>query len=83
MQLLCLLILQYSEQDELKKKLIENDSDEVNGWKSQDGSDSFRYLKRIGGVDISFDKAKPDRACAIISILKYPSLEVQTTPLCN
>ena len=67
-----------SEQDELKKKLIETDSDDVNGWKSQDGSDLFRYLRRIGGVDISFDKAKPDCACAIISILKYPSLEVQT-----
>jgi len=61
----------------LKKRLIEKDSEEVNSWRSMDNSNLFKNLKFIGGVDISFDKKNPDRACAILCVLNYPKLEVK------
>lgn len=35
-----------------------------------------RELRLVGGVDISFDKADPDDACAALVVVELPSLEV-------
>lgn len=64
----------YREQDELKKRLIEKDSEEVVSWRCADNL--FQNLRFIGGVDISFDKQNRNRSCAILCVLKYPELEV-------
>ena len=64
-------------QEELKLKLIERDSEEVLSWKKDD--DPFSSLHHIGGVDISFDKTTPDHACAMLTILSFPELEVLHT----
>ena len=68
--------MNYSEQAELKKRLIEKDIEEVNSWRGTDDSNQFKNLRLIGGVDISFDKKNPDRACAILCVLNYPDLKV-------
>ena len=68
--------MNYSEQAELKKRLIEKDSEEVISWRSTDDSNQFKNLRLIGGVDISFDKQNPDRACAILCVLSFPDLKV-------
>lgn len=61
-------------QDELKQKLVDSDSPEVLSWR--EGDNPFSTLHHIGGVDISFDKTTPDRACAMLTILSFPTLQV-------
>lgn len=61
-------------QEELKMKLVESDSDEVLSWCKE--GNPYSSLHHIGGVDISFDKARPPLACAMLTILSFPSLEV-------
>ncbi len=63
-----------SEQDELKARLVEVDSEEVLSWRSVD--DQFSQLHHVAGVDISFGKESPSQACAMITILNFPQLEV-------
>ena len=36
----------------------------------------FIHLTTIAGVDISFHKAHPDHACAMLTVLKFPQLKV-------
>lgn len=64
-------------QEKLKLKLIESDSEEVLSWRKDD--DPFLSLHHVGGVDISFDKDKPDQACAMLTVLSFPALQVLHT----
>ena len=65
----------YREQQELKQRLIEHDSKEVSNW-NKDGN-PYAGLHHVAGVDISFDKDHPNhRACAMLAILAFPTLEV-------
>lgn len=64
----------YRLQEEMKKKLVEDDSEEVYGWR--DGEGMFGNLKHIAGVDISFDRDHASRACAMMVILSFPELQV-------
>ncbi len=73
--IMSLLIHMFSEQEELKLRLVEVDSDEVLSWGSADGL--FSQLRHVAGVDISFMKESPNQACAMISILNFPQLEVR------
>lgn len=59
----------------MKLKLVEVDSREVRCWRK--GDDPFAGLHHIAGVDISFEKDSPtSRACAMLTVLAFPSLEV-------
>ena len=64
------------EQDELKQRLVLQDTE---NWQQEralhDGSkpDSLKY---IGGVDISFVKGDNVNACAALIIVNFPELEV-------
>ncbi|XP_074294774.1 uncharacterized protein LOC141622664 [Silene latifolia] len=66
-------------QDELKKRLIENDEFT---WELPSSSSSScsvntkEILKYIGGVDISFVKEDPRIACGTLVVLEIPSLNV-------
>ena len=62
------------EQLELKQRLSVEDSPEVLAWIG--GTNNFRNLKLVGGVDISFIKGDAVNACAILVILEYPSLKL-------
>ena len=62
------------EQLDLKQKLSVEDSPEVLAWK--EGTDNFRNLRLVGGVDISFIKGDAVNACAMLVILEYPSLKL-------
>lgn len=33
--------------------------------------DTFKTIKYVGGLDISFDKKQPDNACAYLTVMKY------------
>ena len=50
-------------------------------WNCAATNEQFVNLKLLGGVDISFDKDNPDKACAIIVILSYPDLQVRICSL--
>jgi hypothetical protein len=63
------------EQDLLKARLVEIDSPEVLSWRSEKGK--FDLLRFVAGVDISFDKNDPTKACAAMTVLSFPSLEVR------
>lgn len=67
-------LLLYSKQEELKSQLVEVDSKEVLSWRSVDGI--FSQLHHVAGVDISFVKESPSQACAMVTILNFPQLEV-------
>lgn len=67
-------ILWAKEQLELKEKLSTDDSPEVLSWK--EGTNKFKRLKFVGGVDISFIKGDEVNACAMLVILEYPSLNL-------
>ena len=54
---------------------MEVDSEEVLQWGSAEGM--FSQLHHVAGVDISFMKESPNQACAMISILNFPQLEVR------
>ncbi len=73
--ILSLLIHVFSEQEELKLRLVEVDSEAVLSWGSAEGL--FSQLHHVAGVDISFMKESPIQACAMISILNFPQLEVR------
>lgn len=64
----------FREQDLLKARLVEIDSPEVLSWRSEKGK--FDLLRFIAGVDISFDKNDPTKACAAMTVLSFPSLEI-------
>lgn len=64
----------YRIQGDLKKRLVLEDGEEVCGWR--DGQRMFGKLRRIAGVDISFDKDHDRRACAMIVVLSFPDLQV-------
>ncbi len=65
----------HREQEELKLKLIEHDSEEVLSWREE--GKTYAGLHHIAGVDISFDKDHPGhRACAMLAVLTFPALEV-------
>ena len=51
------------QQDAMKERIIKTDQFDPNN------------IKYIGGVDISFDKNDPDRACAYLTVLDYLTLE--------
>ncbi len=58
----------------MKLDLIEEDREDVHGWiKDQN---PFGRLYFIAGVDISFQKDSPTTACAMLTILTFPELEV-------
>ena len=67
-----LLWFTYSEQNELKKRLICDDTED---W--QKNGDPYDGLHYIGGVDISFVKTSLTQACASLIICSYPDLEVK------
>ncbi|XP_030062464.1 endonuclease V isoform X1 [Microcaecilia unicolor] len=58
------------EQNQLKSKLIEYDTED---WQEDA---SFAGLQRIGGVDLSYIKGDDSTACASLVVLSYPDLEV-------
>ncbi|CAI8010607.1 Endonuclease V [Geodia barretti] len=62
------------EQEELKERLEVEDGEEVASWEGD--TLPFARLTTIAGVDISFDKAHPDHACAMLTVLTYPELKV-------
>lgn len=62
------------EQEHLKSRLSQEDSDEVLSWQKE--GNRFDGLHHVAGVDISFSKDNPDSACAMLAILSYPELEV-------
>ncbi|CAI8045778.1 Endonuclease V [Geodia barretti] len=62
------------EQEELKERLEVEDGEEVASWEGD--TLPFARLTTIAGVDISFDKAHPDHACAMLTVLTYPQLKV-------
>ena len=62
------------EQEKLKDRLEVEDGEEVASWESD--TLPFAHLTTIAGVDISFDKAHPDHACAMLAVLSYPQLKV-------
>ena len=77
----CVCVCVFREQDELKQRLLVEDGEEVLSW--QEDTLPFAHLATIAGVDISFDKDCPDHACAMLTILSYPQLEVQgNKPTC-
>ena len=53
------------------------DGEEVASWEGD--TLPFARLTTIAGVDISFDKAHPDHACAMLTVLTYPQLKVLHT----
>ena len=55
--------------------LSEKDSPEVHSWRGPHGG-RFSRLQLVGGVDISFNKADPEEACAIVVVLSFPQLQV-------
>ena len=60
----------------MKLKLLEEDSEEVQSWFTK----GLAPLQYIAGVDISFVKDSPNHsACAMLTILTFPSLEVVHT----
>ena len=63
------------EQEELKARLVEEDGEEVRGWRG--GEEGWAGLHHVAGVDISFDKGNPLRACAMLVVLSFPALEVR------
>lgn len=64
------------EQEVLKSQLVQEDSKDVLSW--QKGDNLFDGLHHIAGVDISFSKDNPNNACAMLTVLSYPDLEVLT-----
>ena len=62
------------EQDKLKERLEVEDGEEVISW--EEDTLPFTHLITITGVDISFHKAHPDHACAMLTVLKFPQLKV-------
>lgn len=56
---------------------MEEDSAEVVSWRSAE--DQFSGLHYVAGVDISFVKESPNQACAMITIISFPQLEVSST----
>ncbi len=61
-------------QKELELKLVKNDSREVSGWTHR--GNAFGRLRYVAGVDISFDKEREHRACAMLAVLSFPDLRV-------
>lgn len=61
-------------QGELGATLSLADEEEVRGWR--EGDDPFASLRLVGGVDISFSKEDPNKACAILTVLSFPALQV-------
>ena len=61
-------------QEEMKSELIEEDSAEVQSWNKE--GNAFSGLHHIAGVDISFEKDRPNHACAMLTVLSFPTLEV-------
>ena len=62
------------EQEVLKAQLVQEDGEDVLSW--QNGENLFHGLHHIAGVDISFSKDKPNSACAMLTVLTFPDLEV-------
>ena len=66
---------------DLKKQLIETDTTQ---WQLHSDADdaapmnqaTYRVLKKVAGVDISFLKGSDEHACASIVVLDYPSQTV-------
>ena len=52
------------------------DGEEVACWEGD--TLPFSHLTTIGGVDISFDKRHPNHACAMLTVLTFPGLKVET-----
>lgn len=72
--LLCKFISISREQEFLKSQLVQEDSEDVLSWRK--GDDHFDGLHHIAGVDISFSKDNPNNACAMLTVLTFPDLEV-------
>ena len=64
----------YREQEFLKSQLVQEDSEDVLSW--QKGDNLFDGLHHVAGVDISFSKDNPNSACAMLTVLAFPDLEV-------
>jgi deoxyinosine 3'endonuclease (endonuclease V) len=72
-----LILLSLSrEQETLKSQLVQEDDEDVLSWRK--GDDLFIGLHHIAGVDISFSKDNPNCACAMLTVLTFPNLEVCT-----
>ncbi|XP_078701632.1 endonuclease V-like [Branchiostoma floridae x Branchiostoma belcheri] len=62
------------EQVTLKEKLLEQDTEE---WQqTSDDTTPFRGLKYVAGLDLSYAKDDPEKACASLVVMSYPDLEV-------
>ena len=59
----------------MKSQLVEEDDEGVLSWRK--GDDPFDGLYHIAGVDISFSKDNPNCACAMLTVLTFPDLEVR------
>lgn len=75
------MLIYYREQEVLKARLIQEDGDDVLSW--QKGDNLFDGLRHIAGVDISFSKDEPNSACAMLTVLTFPDLEVGMQLLCT
>ncbi|KAH1213020.1 Endonuclease V [Glycine max] len=60
-------------QNILREKLITED---CFAWKLQAGSKEEEALRYVGGVDISFSKDDPSRACGTLVVLDFHTLQV-------
>ncbi|XP_045189392.2 endonuclease V-like isoform X2 [Mercenaria mercenaria] len=63
------------EQEELKKKMVLEDSEDLKVMASTSGSDMQGKRFYIAGVDISFVKGDDVNACAALVVLSFPDLE--------
>ena len=70
----CKFISISREQETLKSQLVQEDDEDVLSWRK--GDDLFSGLHHIAGVDISFSKDNPNCACAMLTVLTFPNLEV-------
>ena len=61
-------------QEILKSQLVQEDHEDVLSWRK--GDDLFNGLHHVAGVDISFSKNNPNCACAMLTVLTFPDLEV-------
>nr|XP_033817449.1 endonuclease V isoform X2 [Geotrypetes seraphini] len=64
------------EQEQLKWRLVEGDTEE---WQEEA---TFAGLQRVGGLDLSFVKGDEANACASLVVLSYPDLEVVYEDCC-
>ena len=61
-------------QQELKAHLSQVDSPDVLSWQTLKGK--FDRLRYVAGVDISFNKDNNNKACAMLVVLSFPTMEV-------